>query len=157
MYTYTPLRAGDDNRFRVMMLLPGQWESRLQCTIDEVSLKEGLEYEALSYTWQSSKFDADDSMVKSTGSSEADHAADKQYFIYCNEQRIKIGLSLQNLLKMLRSECNPRTLWADQICIDQDNIPEIGAQVKIMRNIYAEARWSLLWTVAASSPRQPSS
>lgn len=104
--------------------------------IHEMDLDDEFEYEALSYTWRSSKFDApDDSEMNISGSSKADHAADKQYFIYCNSQGIRIGLSLQNLLKRLRFESGSRKLWADQICIDQSNTREVGAQIKIMREI----------------------
>lgn len=36
-------------------------------------------------------------------------------------------------------------LWADAICIDQNNIPERNQQVRIMRKIFSQADRVLSW------------
>lgn len=41
-----------------------------------------------------------------------------------------------SLLQYLRPQMGTRVVWVDAICINQDNIPERGAQVSIMTQIY---------------------
>jgi hypothetical protein len=48
-------------------------------------------------------------------------------------------------LKQLRPETKSRTLWIDSICIDQFNIEERNAQVKLMGEIYRGANMVLIW------------
>ena len=44
-----------------------------------------------------------------------------------------------NVLRDLSSYLLSRLLWIDSICIDQDNIPEKTAQVKLIGQIYSRA------------------
>ena len=42
-------------------------------------------------------------------------------------------------LRRLRTKANPRRLWIDQLCIDQENIDEVGPQVQLMGKVYQTA------------------
>ncbi len=44
-----------------------------------------------------------------------------------------------------RKNGSARLLWADQICINQDDIEERNHQIEFMREIYANARRTLIW------------
>jgi hypothetical protein len=45
----------------------------------------------------------------------------------------------------MRLNDKARTLWADQICIDQDNAVEKSQQISLMDIIYRNARHVLVW------------
>ncbi|MCJ1296179.1 hypothetical protein MMC34_007745 [Xylographa carneopallida] len=52
---------------------------------------------------------------------------------------------LAQALQQRRHASQPTTLWADQVCIDQQNIPERGAQVRIMNVIFEKAHRVHCW------------
>lgn len=81
-------------------------------------------YEALSYTW---------------GTNEKTHA------IKVGNARIKITANLYQALYHLRHHDTARTLWADAICINQDNTRERNHQVKSMAQIFSSASEVLIW------------
>jgi Heterokaryon incompatibility protein (HET) len=56
-----------------------------------------------------------------------------------SSQQIPITLSLRNALRSLRFTSRPRTIWADAICIDQENPTERNQQVALMGKIYRRA------------------
>lgn len=54
----------------------------------------------------------------------------------------------QNLaltLRHLRFRGRSRTLWADAVCINQDDIDERNKQVKRMKDVYTLARRTVIW------------
>jgi len=150
-YIHTPLSDGDQLQFRVMILSPGSFKDRLECSVKEVGLSDRPEFEALSYTWQSSKFDTSNtSTTKRKIFNKTKHAEDTDYLLYCDGQIIKIGRGFYNEITRLRFATESRTLWVDQVCIDQGasdhQIRERSQQVDNMRYIYASAKHVLLWT-----------
>ncbi|KAG9206106.1 hypothetical protein G6514_004827 [Epicoccum nigrum] len=58
---------------------------------------------------------------------------------------VRIGGGLYEALMQLRDAAKSRILWVDAVCIDQENLPERGEQVKIMRKIYNSATHVLIW------------
>ena len=58
---------------------------------------------------------------------------------------IMITSSIETALPFLTNATRTGYLWIDQICIDQDNIPERNAQVAMMGDIYREAQRLLVW------------
>jgi hypothetical protein len=87
-------------------------------------MAEAPQYEALSYVW---------------GSNERTHT------ITCDQMLLAVTASLDTVLRVLRKPTESRIIWIDQICIDQDNIPERSEQVQIMREIYSRAFRVLMW------------
>ncbi|KAF2679680.1 hypothetical protein K458DRAFT_265036, partial [Lentithecium fluviatile CBS 122367] len=85
--------------------------------ISVVSLDSAPAYTALSYVW---------------GSSERSRE------IKCNGKRLPTTDSLYRLLERSRLS-DADWLWADAVCIDQDNLLERSSQVAFMEEIYSRA------------------
>ena len=67
--------------------------------------------------------------------------------IHCSGSKAEIGLSLYSALRQLRprAEEPERLIWADALCINQEDIAERNAQVRMMGDIYAMATNTLIW------------
>ena len=102
-------------------------------TIEVVSLgrigPSGLEYEALSYAW-------------------GEGAQSKH--IDCGQHKLPITDNLCKALIQLARE-KSRTLWVDQICINQKDMLERSTQVRIMAEIYRKATGVIVWLGEATS------
>jgi hypothetical protein len=81
-------------------------------------------FEAISYVWGSDERKND---------------------IRCNGAMVKITDNLRDALMQQRRVDNPRTLWADSICINQDDMAERGHQVLLMGKIYSGANQVLVF------------
>jgi hypothetical protein len=81
-------------------------------------------YEALSYVWGK--------------------ASDRST-ILCHGKPISITRSLESALRRFRLRNELRTIWADAICINQQDLQERGSQVLLMREIYQRAARVLIW------------
>ena len=82
-------------------------------------------YECLSYAWGEPAF------------------SEKLYII--GHGVVKITPSLHSALQYLRYSTEVRWLWADAICINQQDNEERSAQVARMAQIYADAAKALVW------------
>jgi hypothetical protein len=121
-FTYAELL--NKETFRIFTLEPGQKSHILQGTLQTHLLNSAPEYEALSYVWISSS--RDKSMI-------------------CNGHEFKITDSLDVALRRLRLSDKPRSLWIDQICINQESIDERNVQVGLMGLIYSKAVMVNAW------------
>lgn len=83
-----------------------------------------VDYEAISYTWG----DNSDTQV-----------------IEIDGQSYRIRSNLWDFLLHLRKRKTPRTLWADAICIDQNDPIEKGHQVSVIGQIFQKASKVLIW------------
>jgi hypothetical protein len=113
-YQYASLPPGA--YFRTLVLLPGSGEEPLQCNLQTLLLSE-THFEAISYVW---------------GSDVKDHE------IVCEGRTVAITSNLWTVLQHIRSNV-PRVLWADSICINQENLEEKAQQVRMMGQIYRSA------------------
>ena len=89
-----------------------------------VSLESKPEYETLSYVW------GDPNPTNE---------------IIANGSAIKITKNLHTALCYLRSPGIPRVIWADGICINQLDLEERSCQVRMMDDIYRQARGVHIW------------
>jgi hypothetical protein len=121
-YNYRPLSGNDS--IRVLELLPGQFGDRLQARLLEVRLLEDPTFAALSYCWGEPKFDT---------------------LLECDDQALYITSSLAAALSRLRYGTQPLIIWADQVCINQNDNLERSAQVMLMGQIYTKAEKVLIW------------
>jgi hypothetical protein len=87
-------------------------------------------YEALSYAWGIQEYKAQ---------------------ILLNEQPFKITPTLEHALRRLRYPEQPRKIWVDAICIDQENPEEKGGQIRQMRHIFANASRVVVWLGESSA------
>lgn len=125
-FRYRYARLPDENSIRMFTLNPGDFSTRLEGIIENFNITSApfSTYESLSYVW---------------GSSERTHA------IECDGQDRSITASLFSALKRLRLRDQPRRLWVDQLCINQDDLVERSQQVEFMNKTYANANRVLVW------------
>ncbi|KAH6622236.1 heterokaryon incompatibility protein-domain-containing protein [Boeremia exigua] len=113
-YTYDELPA---DCFRYLILLPGANSDPLRCSLHTSNINEAR-YESLSYVW---------------GTDVRDHE------IMCDNSILKITSNLHQVLQRVRLTDAPRNIWADSICINQEDLQEKSRQVTIMGQIYCNA------------------
>ena len=116
---------------RLLSILPSSTRRQLHCSIRQVLRHDPScpDYTALSYTWG--------------------NGADTRR-ITLNGEPFEIRRNLWNLLSRIRDYDRvdtpfPHTFWADAICIDQSNVAERDAQVRIMTDIFSDAQHVLAW------------
>jgi hypothetical protein len=102
-------------------------DDKLQGELTNVPLKRAVEYTALSYCW---------------GLPEEQEPDRKNFTI--GTSTVSITPSLDLALRHMRDH-KVKTLWADQVCINQDNDHEKSSQVKMMHRIYSSAPRVAVW------------
>ena len=122
---YEPLDASK-HQIRLLHLVPGEEDEKLWCTFSVVSLDDNPEYEAASYVWGSWE---DPGCIE----------------VGADEEVVSITKNLQSVLRNVRSEEGPRTLWVDALCINQQDLAERGSQVGIMARVYEQAKCVLAY------------
>ncbi|KAJ0115139.1 hypothetical protein J7T55_001548 [Diaporthe amygdali] len=123
LYEYEPLPS--KTHTRLLILSHGTGEDILIGNIKTVDLDASDldSFEAISYVW---------------GSDE------KEQSILIDGRPLPITNSLREALLQTRLPEKPRTLWADSICINQDDTIEKGHQVFAMGRIYKASRRTLI-------------
>ncbi|CAJ2511395.1 Uu.00g070200.m01.CDS01 [Anthostomella pinea] len=124
-YSYLPLPT-DSHHIRLATLHLGSSADEIRVTLEERPFDEPdpLVYEALSYVWGSE--------------------ADKKR-ITINNGSLSITRNLYEALGCLRHRTNPRVMWIDAICIDQNSLEERGQQVGRMGDVYRRAKRVVVW------------
>lgn len=125
-YKFSP-KMLSDGQIHIMELLPCGAEgpaAPLRCHVRTASLSSNPDYEAVSYVWGDSR---------------------KTETIEIDGRGVPISANLAALLRSIRHPGKTRHIWADQICIDQDNVREKTAQVHMMGDIYSMCRQCLIW------------
>jgi hypothetical protein len=109
---------------RLLTLAPGSADDPIRCQIKVVPLSTNTKFETISYCWG-------DSSDRSSN--------------ICNSSSLAVPRNLASALQNLRLPNEPRTLWADAICINQSCTAEKDAQVQLMRDIFSNAQRTLVW------------
>ena len=109
----------DPDAVRLLNLHPSHSQDPLTGDLHTVSLADAPSYEAISYVWGEQT-----RCAKMT----------------CNKQSIGLTQSLDYSLRRVRRGSHRRTLWVDQICINQANPPERSQQITLMNKIYKNAK-----------------
>jgi hypothetical protein len=112
------------NEIRVIDILPGSHEDAIECESRVVLLSDRPQYEAVSYVWG---MNTKREQIKIAGST------------------VEIVQNLFDMLRQVRHPERKRTLWVDQLCIDQSNNEEKADQVSFMREIYQNCTQCLVW------------
>lgn len=129
-YRYKPIDL-DKTAIRLLHLLPGHYDCPVYCEIQDVLLgSQGVPYHALSYTWGPNTFH------------ESIHVVDP---LDATIQVIHVTKSLFSALRHLRHPVQSMWLWADGVCIDQNNPKERAHQVSQMKQVYSEAERVVIW------------
>ena len=126
LYRHVPLEAGSfQTRFLELEKRPDDPETGIiNCTLRKFSLNDAPEFEALSYYWGDKH---------------------KCKLIYVNGKEIQVTDNLENALRHLRRSTEPRLIWADALCINQNDMEERSAQVAQMHTIYQNAKRTVAW------------
>lgn len=130
-YEYQPLDE-DAYEIRLLTLHPGPPDAELRISLDNNELyrhtfpPKVLKYDALSYCWRS----RDD----------LGHV-----FIDRSKQPFPVTRSLAEALSHLRNVDEPRYLWIDAICVNQNDLRERSSQIKMKADIYKNANRVIVW------------
>jgi hypothetical protein len=122
MYQYKPLIQA--RSIRVIRLSPSVNSNPLIIKLQEVPLVHSSRFEALSYAWAR----------PFQGRS-----------ILCDGEDLLVSATVEEALKRLRYKTQSRTLWIDQICINQDSEEERSQQVALMGDVYTMAARVIVW------------
>jgi hypothetical protein len=121
----------DCSSIRLLNLLPGSYGATLKCQIIEVQDPSSTSYDALSYTWGDPVSSETIEVCISVDSGD-------------DNRSMIITRNLYDALQRLRTE-EPRRLWVDAICINQDDLQEKSHQVARMGQIYGNADNVIVW------------
>jgi hypothetical protein len=135
-YVYESFAGGTSppTQIRVLHLLPGNKEDDIHCSLCHVAISQTGLYEALSYTWGS---------------------PDRCYQVVCNGFYLRVTNSLQEALRTMRYPDKKRTLWIDQLCINQEDIQERNSQVTIMHLVYKHATRTVVFLGSVEGHERP--
>ncbi|KAF2113606.1 heterokaryon incompatibility protein-domain-containing protein [Lophiotrema nucula] len=130
-YQYLPLQ---EHEIRLVKLLPVT-ASFIKCEIVHVSLHSPGKYTALSYAWGD---------AENTRTIEVRTQSDP-YDVQNRFVKVPVTISLRDGLRALRKRDQIVMVWADALCIDQQNPQERAQQVRLMTAIYQEATSLAIW------------
>jgi hypothetical protein len=119
-YHYSPLEGVE---FRLLKILPERM-SKLRCEIVHQSLEHPPDYIAISYAW------GDGLDTKS---------------LMLHGKPIPVAASLYDALKAVRQKRAESLVWADALCINQQDKLERATQVRLMGHIYSRAMSVAIW------------
>uniref|UniRef100_A0A0B7JYH3 Heterokaryon incompatibility domain-containing protein n=1 Tax=Bionectria ochroleuca TaxID=29856 RepID=A0A0B7JYH3_BIOOC len=109
---------------RVLILFPGAGDDLIRVSLQVASLDDEPEFEAISYVW-------------------GDPTSRKT--IYCDGVCISVTANLYAALHNFRLEDKPRRLWADALCINQEDLDEKSFHVQMMQTVYQSCIRCLVW------------
>ncbi len=128
-YQYQALCAEDTIRLIVLDVATDN-EAPLSCSlVQRPRSSRHVEYFAISYAWGVPEF---------TRTLEVRHDGDDTSYL-------RITSNVDALLRHLRTPNDPRYLWIDAICLNQDDETEKALQIPMMGRIYEEAKGIHIW------------
>lgn len=130
LYKYESFQDG--RSIRILTLHPAQIQEEPLCGDLSTEPLDGssgeaseIDFEAVSYVWGSRK---------------------RVQQLNCGDGRLlPVTQSIYDAPQRLRLPERPRRLWADQVCINQEDVEERGQQVNLMNTVYRSARRVLVW------------
>lgn len=134
-------RSKDATPIKILTLLPGGFEDRLQGDLSWLLLRDlkypsEEEYEALSYHWGNKRQGDFQPTIR---------IWDKVGPARWKFSDMEIYPNLEVALRHLRFADKIRRLWIDSICINQDDKGEKSQQIPIMDRIYSQASNVCVW------------
>jgi hypothetical protein len=131
-FTYAPLPDAR-RHIRLFSVVPGRDGSVLKIALGghyRLGYGECPSYTALSYAWG---------------------PPNPLHTILLNNKEIPVRKNLWMFLAQLRRSGEYTWLWSDALCIDQNNVAEKNAQVRIMDQVYSNAEVVIVWLGAESN------
>ncbi|KAH8629501.1 hypothetical protein IG631_16758 [Alternaria alternata] len=102
-------------------------DGSVEIEIDQYTLTEDLDYDAVSYVWG---------------------RAPASVTVKCNGRPLVVtstALEMLHYLHRYQIDTTTRKIWIDAICINQTDEEEKGTQIPLMREIYSRARTVVVW------------
>jgi hypothetical protein len=118
---YQPL---PNSTIRLLRIAPGKAEEEIYCQLITTNITSSPAFEALSYAW------GDDAHMKA---------------ISIDGEQFWIRSNLYYCLHHIRRLDTFTTVWADALCINQEDDDEKSIQIKLMPRIYQSATSTLIW------------
>ncbi|EME40500.1 hypothetical protein DOTSEDRAFT_74160 [Dothistroma septosporum NZE10] len=128
LYAHHPLDRFDED-IRLLVLHAGREGDPIKTSLVVTRLSDPRSYESVSYVWGTTS---------------------QRVALAVSGRDIMIPINLMTALTYLRSEAQDRILWADAVCINQEDTEEKSHQVSLMRDIYATASRVVIWLGEAS-------
>ncbi|KAF2490507.1 HET-domain-containing protein, partial [Lophium mytilinum] len=126
-YLYKPLQS--ETSIRIMILLPAKDEKDpLECRLENADIGDPRPYYGVSYVW------GDESHPSR---------------IQCEGAHISITRNADIALRHIRRATKDVPLWIDSISINQKDVDERNAQVRIMGDIYRKSKMVFIWLGSA--------
>ncbi|KAJ2992732.1 hypothetical protein NUW58_g2070 [Xylaria curta] len=132
-FVYKSKLSPETDQVRVVEICPGSLDEPIECNLKVRSIKDDGIPETLSYVW-------------GTEMSHEDILVDRQLF--------SVTRNLFEILRSLRHLNTTRTIWIDAICINQSDFEEKGRQVRLMRDIYSNAKGTVIYLTGSGLQRQ---
>ncbi|KAN0105882.1 HET domain containing protein [Hyaloscypha variabilis] len=123
-YKYHPIDPKGEIRILILQPPSSPDEAELHCEITTAKFSDNPSYEAISYCWGSDVFPET---------------------LYLPSGTLAITENLASGLRRFRLHDQPRRLWADAVCINQQDDEEKGYQVALMATIFRNAECVLVW------------
>lgn len=120
---YFPLDTSR-GRIRLAIMPPGSFEDDLVIRLQVENISEVPPYEALSYVW-------------------GQDTSPRKALI--NDVEVTMTANLDCALRNIRFRRKVSRIWVDALCTNQLDTSERGAQIQLMRQIYASADKVLIW------------
>ncbi|QDS76978.1 hypothetical protein FKW77_005668 [Venturia effusa] len=133
-FKYSPLSESDS--FRIILLQPStSRDASLRCTLLHTTLSQCDRdiidhYIALSYVWG-------DATVKGT--------------IYIDDKLMEITANLESALRAIRDASRIVRIWADAVCINQNDKAEKAIQIGLFARIYSTAQHTIIYLGPSSA------
>ncbi len=132
----------EKQEIRLIHILPGPRDDMLRCRMSCISLQDpdATPYECISYCWGGLQ-DSENIAIYP----EELFSAFGQPLPAESAHILPITKNLYTALQYFRSKDKERVLWVDALCINQRNLSERGAQVAMMRQIFANSTSTVVW------------
>jgi len=158
-FKYTALNAQE---IRLIIIAPGNNNEQVSCTLINLDCNEIAKYSvAASANLSDTRIPPDDTQRASLRTDHIDDLHGYEALSYtwdsdavgCHQMRniklnncaFQITENLESALRQLRHKNPPRAFWIDAVCINQSDELEKEQQVKIMHEIYRNARHVVIW------------
>jgi len=117
--------------------MSGAYSDAVVCKLHVVNLQQAAQsYCALSYSWQ------------------VDETRQPPQTISCNGRDIQVGKNLFDGLRRVRNTTLSFLIWADALCINQNDVEERSSQVSRMGEIFSSAYEVIAWLGEEALPSQ---
>ncbi|KAI0858709.1 heterokaryon incompatibility protein-domain-containing protein [Xylaria cubensis] len=126
-----------DDAFRIVEILPGLYDDPVICRLHVTRITDAqMSYSALSYTWT---LDEEDRFIRIA------NMPPPKESISCNGFNVSIGKNLFQAIRRVRQPLTSQMIWADALCINQEDMHERTQQVRKMSSIYKNAFRLVVW------------